>query len=151
MASQVRGELIELSTYAWQRFLQRMAGLTAEELAWEPTEDPKLSLHWRLEHIADTLSEPRTASWLGLSVPDAFPLGPPDPALNACRAAHEIWLGRLHQVSDEELAEPVGAAAGAYAEASRLSFVLHILDEVIHHTAEAALLRDLYASRTYHG
>jgi hypothetical protein len=34
---------------------------------------------------------------------------------------------------------------GYFADATRRSFVLHIADELIHHTAEAALLRDLFA------
>ena len=36
-------------------------------------------------------------------------------------------------------------AAGYFAGATGRSFVLHIADELIHHTAEAALLRDLFA------
>lgn len=39
-----------------------------------------------------------------------------------------------------------GKPAGRYGAASRRSFVLHVLDELIHHGAEAALLRDLYAA-----
>jgi len=35
--------------------------------------------------------------------------------------------------------------AGYFAGATVRSFVLHIADELIHHTAEAALLRDLFA------
>ena len=38
-----------------------------------------------------------------------------------------------------------GEAAGYFAGATGRSFVLHIADELIHHTAEAALLRDLFA------
>jgi hypothetical protein len=36
---------------------------------------------------------------------------------------------------------------GFYEGDTRRSFVLHILDELIHHGAEAALLRDLYGHR----
>ena len=71
-------------------------------------------------------------------------LGPPDPALNACRAAYEIWTGQLHALDDADLAAPIGAVGGRYGQGSRFSFALHVLDELIHHTAEAALLRDLY-------
>jgi len=45
---------------------------------------------------------------------------------------------------DRGLAEPVGDLAGHYGDASRNSFALHILDELIHHGAGVALLRDLY-------
>ncbi len=49
-----------------------------------------------------------------------------------------------------DLTAAIGPAAGPYGSATRRSFVLRIADELIHHGAEAALLRDLYASRTCH-
>ena len=48
-------------------------------------------------------------------------------------------------LDDEALNTPLGEAAGYFADATGRSFVLHIADELIHHTAEAALLRDLFA------
>jgi hypothetical protein len=56
--------------------------------------------------------------------------------------------GALAGCTDESLAAPIGPSAGFYADGSRRSFALHILDELIHHGAEAALLRDLYAHRS---
>ena len=50
-------------------------------------------------------------------------------------------------LDDEALNTPLGEVAGYFADATGRSFVLHIADELIHHTAEAALLRDLFASR----
>jgi hypothetical protein len=148
MTNDTHADLIELSDHVFQRFLTRMAGLTEVELAWQPTSDPDLSLRWRLAHLADLLSEERNGPWLGLpSAPTAFALAPPDPALNAVRAAYEIWSGRLHACTDASLGEPIGEVAGRYGEGTRRSFVLHVLDELVHHTAEAALLRDLYAHR----
>jgi len=38
----------------------------------------------------------------------------------------------------------MGAVAGPYACSDRVAFVVHIMDELIHHGAEVALLRDLY-------
>ena len=38
----------------------------------------------------------------------------------------------------------VGPVGGFYADATRVGFVLHEIDELIHHGAEIALLRDLY-------
>jgi hypothetical protein len=43
--------------------------------------------------------------------------------------------------------EPIGAVAGPYGNHARSSFALHIADELIHHGAETALVRDLYAGR----
>ena len=45
------------------------------------------------------------------------------------------------------LAEPCGPAEGPWAERPRAELVLHINRELIHHGAEIALLRDLYAHR----
>ena len=49
--------------------------------------------------------------------------------------------------TEESLAQPIGSRAGFYSGDTRRSFVLHILDELIHHGAEAALLRDLYGHK----
>ena len=51
----------------------------------------------------------------------------------------------MRGLDDDGLAEPVGPAEGPYAEAPCAALVLHIHREVIHHGAEIALLRDLYA------
>ena len=54
----------------------------------------------------------------------------------------------MASLDDETLNAPLGEAAGYFADATGRSFVLHIADELaIHHTAEAALLRDLFAGR----
>ncbi|MEO5841735.1 MAG: hypothetical protein ABIQ73_16665 [Acidimicrobiales bacterium] len=46
---------------------------------------------------------------------------------------------------------PMGPAAGAYASWDRVEFVAHIMDELIHHGAEIAMLRDLYRVRAISG
>ena len=59
--------------------------------------------------------------------------------------AHDRWDAHLGLVTEESLAEPVGRVAGPeYAERTRAAYVLHMLDEFIHHGAEIALLRDLW-------
>jgi hypothetical protein len=45
------------------------------------------------------------------------------------------------------LDRPIGAAEGAWADRTMAELVLHINREVIHHGAEIACLRDLYAHR----
>jgi hypothetical protein len=59
-----------------------------------------------------------------------------------------VWHKLLTSCTDELLDQPIGPRAGFYANDTRRSFVLHILDELIHHGAEAALLRDLYGHRS---
>jgi hypothetical protein len=52
--------------------------------------------------------------------------------------------GDLMDMTDAALWEPIGPLGGPFSESTRVAWVLHILDEVIHHGAEIALLRDLY-------
>jgi hypothetical protein len=54
----------------------------------------------------------------------------------------------VQQLSTEDLAKPIGPAEGPWADKPMLDLVLHINREVIHHGAEIALLRDLYANTT---
>jgi hypothetical protein len=162
-------DLLETSDYVWQRHRDRMTGLTDDEYGWEPVpncrtvratgdgtfrsdgpagkRDPRVftTLSWRLAHLADLLAEERNAVWLG--VPTRPPLPPGDAGTAAAAtdrgdAAYASWRAVLAAATD--LAAPIGPAAGPYGDAARRTLVLHILDELIHHSAEAALLRDLY-------
>ena len=66
-------------------------------------------------------------------------------ALALLERAHDRWDAHLDLVTEEALAEPIGRVAGPeYADRSRAAYVLHMLDEYIHHGAEIALLRDLW-------
>jgi hypothetical protein len=175
VAASARDDLIDLSGYTWQRLRDRMAGLTDDEYLWEPVpgcltvrraddgtyrsdgpqgpdEPPRFStLAWRLSHIAAFLREDRNGPWLGRPVPDLpGPHGDPGSAADALAAldtAYGAWSTVLAGTTEESLAEPIGHVGGPYAGATRRSFVLHVVDELIHHGAEAALLRDLYRSR----
>jgi uncharacterized damage-inducible protein DinB len=174
MAHTCHDDLVELSDWAWHRLEQRMAGLTDEEYLWEPVPGCRTvrrgldgtyrsdgpappgdsrrftTLAWRLCHIADLLREERNGPWLGRAAPPPREQ-PGDPgtaagALTELAAAHDCWRTILTATTEESLGEPIGPRAGHYADATRRSFVLHVLDELIHHSAEAALMRDLYAA-----
>jgi hypothetical protein len=60
------------------------------------------------------------------------------------RGSYDVWRRVLDSTTDEGLAEPIGEAGGALADSTRRAYGLHVLDELIHHGAEVALLRDLY-------
>jgi hypothetical protein len=146
-----QSDLVELFDYAYGRLIDRMAGLGDDEWNWSATPDKRVGLRWRLHHLAEMLAEPRNAVWLGRpsdgvpSIPQSADLGQATEALRIVQQAFSWWRGQLELVSD--LAAPIGAVAGPYGDATRRSFVLHIADEFIHHSAEAALLRDLWAAR----
>ena len=59
----------------------------------------------------------------------------------------ERWLDVLRSVDDERMQQPCGPAEGPWGDRPFADLVLHINREVIHHLAEVALLRDLWAHR----
>lgn len=169
-----RDDLIELSGYAWQRFRRRMDGLTDAEYLWEPvpscrtvrpgpdgtyrsdgparTGDSRAftTLAWRLCHIVDLLREDRCGPWLDQPPPPARSrLGDAATArdvLSDLDESYACWHKLLLGTTEASLDEAIGSVAGLYGKATRRGFVLHILDELIHHGAEAAMLRDLYSA-----
>ncbi|GAA1816194.1 DinB family protein [Luedemannella flava] len=170
-----RDDLIQLSDYAGGRLRQRLAGLTDEEYSWEPVPncrtvrptgdgrfrsdgprtdqaDPRAftTVSWRLAHIIDLLTADRVAGWLAvtnvLTWPDVGDPGTAADALDALDLALAHWRTVLEATTEESLATTLGPVAGPYADATRRGFVLHILDELIHHGAEVALMRDLHAA-----
>jgi hypothetical protein len=145
-----RDDIIDLFDFVWERFRDRMAGLGDDEWRWQPTRDDRISLRWRLQHIAEFLREERNGPWLG-AIPELDEGRPAATgsavALADVDDAFTQWRGHLASVSDESLSQPIGSVGGPYGEDTRRSFALHIADELIHHAAEAALLRDLYAAR----
>lgn len=123
-----------------------MDGLDDREWRWQPIPDDRLTLAWRLRHIADLLSEERNGPWLGVPAerPKRLPHSTAQDALADIETGHDHLMTLLATATDVSLAEPIGPPAGIYGAATRFSFGLHLLDEFIHHTAECALLRDLY-------
>jgi hypothetical protein len=143
-----RDDLVDMLDFVWARFRGRMSGLGDDEWSWCPSVDDRISLRWRLEHVDHLLTEPRNWTWLGTTPPAAAGTGERSTsgeALAGLTEAFYAWRALLAD-SNVDLAAPIGAPAGIYGQATRRSFVLHVVDELIHHTAEAALLRDLYAS-----
>jgi uncharacterized damage-inducible protein DinB len=160
--------LLALSDKANDRLWHRLEGLTDEELMWEPvagswsvrsdggearfdfgvmpSTPPVTTIAWRLAHIVDLLKEDRCALLLGLA-PDAnvaelWLTTSSAEALEFLARAQRTWRGYLASTDPDALGGPV--EGGRWPD--RQSFVLHILDELIHHGAEIGVLRDLYAA-----
>ena len=160
------GDLVRLSDKAYDRLRARLAGLTDDELRWEAapvawnvrddaTWDfglasaataPVPTIAWRLVHIVDLLTEDRCAHNLGLDDPEptAFRIAiTATDALDDLDGAFAVWRRTLGRADGTALGEP---CANPYWP-DRLMFAFHIIDELIHHAAEVALLRDLYAAK----
>jgi hypothetical protein len=118
-----------------------------------PDPEPFTTIAWRLWHLIDMYGENRAPNWLDVPK-QGHPIGMDDPkgappanaanALALLARAHDRWEAHLAIVTEEGLAAPLGPIAGDYAERSRASYVLHMLDEFIHHGSEISLLRDLW-------
>ena len=169
-------ELLDVVAQAYDvRLKPRLEGLTDEEYFWEPVPDcwtvhrsadgtfrgdwgfifdeipPFTTIAWRMGHLIDCYGNRRAAIWCGLDQqPNPLEGGMPGTAADALRMlqeAHDIFVGYINAVSDDELWEKIGPVAGIYAEHTKLSFFVHEIDEVIHHGAEIALMRDLYRAQ----
>jgi hypothetical protein len=118
-----------------------------------PEPAPFTTIAWRLWHLIDMYGENRAPRWLDVP-PQGEPIGLDDPhgapprtaadALALLERAHDRWDAHLALVTDESLREKVGPVGGGYADRTRAKYVLHMLDEFIHHGAEISLLRDLW-------
>jgi hypothetical protein len=116
----------------------------------QPEPAPVTTIAWRLGHVIVGVLGMRTASHFD---------GPPmdyDSFRYAATAAEALaqlddgyarWTAGVASLDADGLAAPCGPAEGVYADKSMAALILHIHREVIHHGAEIALLRDLYAQR----
>jgi hypothetical protein len=69
-------------------------------------------------------------------------------ALQQLDDAYANWITGVRALSDDDLNQPCGPAEGPYADYPLIALILHINREAIHHGAEIACIRDLYAHTT---
>lgn len=162
-------QLADQLDWHWSNALRpRLDGLTDDEYFWEPVAEcwtvhedgsidfgypppqpePVTTIAWRLAHVIVGVFAMRNHSHFG---------GPPADyqswpyALDAAAALRQLddayagWVAGVRGLSPAALSEPVGPAEGPWASHTMAELVLHINREVIHHGAEIACLRDLYA------
>jgi len=170
-----KDDLITLSDYVFGRTRTRLAGLTDPEYFWEPVAgcwsvrlrqddvavvdwephpeaSPITTIAWRLWHLVFNYGQGRNEQWLlgsddGEGDRRCAPRPTAAAALVALDEANDWWAGVLSQLKEDDLSAPLGPGAGPYADNSKASYVLHQLDEMIHHGAELGVLRDLYTAR----
>ncbi len=116
----------------------------------EPVPAPVTTIAWRLAHVIVGVLGARVHSHFGGPEADYLTFGyaaTADEALAQLDSAYAGWVAGVRSWGAPELAEPCGPAEGPWAEHPRAELVTHINREVIHHGAEIALLRDLFAHR----
>ena len=167
----------QLSCHWDHQVRPRLDGLTDEEYLWEPVPGawnlhpatattpttidfsypepepaPVTTIAWRLAHVIVGVLAVRNAGHFGRAPTDYETFPYTDTAAGALAQLDEeyaAWSAGVAALGDERLQHPVGEVEGPWAEASYATLVLHINREVIHHLAEVALLRDLFAH--HHG
>ena len=116
----------------------------------EPYPAPVTTIAWRLGHILVGVLGTRNASHFGGPAVDYesfdYP-GTADGALALLDEYYARWIDGVGSLGELGLEKPCGAAEGRFADRSMGALVLHINREMIHHLAEVALLRDLFAHR----
>ncbi|MEU0495199.1 DinB family protein [Mycobacterium sp. NPDC006124] len=168
----IAAHLAEQLDWHWtQQLRPRLDGLTDDEYLWQPVPncwtvhpdggvdfaptppqpEPVTTIAWRLAHVIVGVLAVRAHSHFG---------GPPasyetwNYATTAGDALHQLddayasWSAGVQALGAADLERPIGPAEGPWAQKPMLDLVLHINREVIHHGAEIALLRDLYAHTT---
>lgn len=116
----------------------------------EPQPAPVTTIAWRLAHIIVGVLAMRNAGHFGREATDyeAFEYaGTAKEALAQLDEEYASWIRGVRGLDTSGLERPCGPSEGPWGDRSMGSLVLHINRELIHHGAEIALLRDLYAHR----
>lgn len=111
-----------------------------------PVPAPVTTISWRIGHLLVGVLGMRIASHFGGPAMDYMSYDYPahaDDALARLDEMEAAWVAGVRSLSADELAAPCGE--DGFETASMAGLILHIHREIIHHGAEVALLRDLYA------
>ncbi|WP_432560565.1 DinB family protein [Granulicoccus sp. GXG6511] len=129
------------------------AGAGDFEIDWEmpePSPSPVTTIAWRLGHVIVGVLAMRNAGHFGGPETDYFQweyAGTAREALEQLDTEYAAWIAGVRSLGEDGLAAPCGEAEGPWSDEPMITLVLHINRELIHHGAEIALLRDLYAHR----
>jgi len=116
----------------------------------EPEPAPVTTIAWRIGHLLVGVFGARVASHFGGEPVEYdsydYP-GRADGALTELDRLYAAWTDGVRSLGATGLVRQCGPAEGPFAEHPMAELVLHINREVLHHGAEVALLRDLFAHR----
>ncbi|WP_426593572.1 DinB family protein [Cellulomonas sp. McL0617] len=113
-----------------------------------PSPPPFTTIAWRLSHLTEGLAlrADHSVGTHALTPEEVEPQGTAAPAVDALRAATAAWRDVLERVTDDDL-DTVGYSTfphGSDPEDPFVDVVWWVNQELLHHGAEIALLRDLY-------
>lgn len=116
----------------------------------EPTPAPVTTVSWRIAHLVVGVLGGRVAVHFGgppIGYDSHVYAGSAAEALDQLDRGHAAWIAGVRELGEAGLAQHCGPTEGPFADRAMATLVLHVHREVIHHGAEIALLRDLYANR----
>ena len=159
---------------AWNPLLERLDDISDDEYTWataancwtsradstgnmvadwadpDPLPAPVTTIAWRCWHIAvdclDSYSS-RLFGATGTGLGGRNWVRTAEDAQSMLAAAWKVFRSGVVGWGDDELWSLLGQTWGPFANHTNLDLALHAQREVIHHGAEMALLRDLYAAR----
>jgi len=167
--SGLTNKLADQLDWHWTNQLRpRLDDLTDEEYFWQPVGDcwtvhpdgaidytfpapqpaPFTTIAWRLAHVIVGVFAMRNHSHFAGPPADyeSWPYATDArTAVAQLDDAYKNWIAGVHGLAEADLARPIGPKEGPWAEHSMLELILHINREAIHHGAEIACIRDLYA------
>ena len=173
--SELTTQLADHLDYHWTSQLRpRLDGLSDAEYFWQPVPNcwtvhpdgaidftypspepaPFTTIAWRLAHVIVGVFAMRNHSHFGGPPADYESWGyatDAKTALTQLDDAYKNWIAGVHGLTDHDLARPIGPKEGPWAEHSMAELILHINREAIHHGAEIACIRDLYAHTNREG
>ena len=117
----------------------------------EPEPPPVTTIAWRVGHLVVGVFGARAAAHFGGPPADYQTwtyAGTAAAALAQLDDGYARWVEGVRGLGEDGLARLCGPAEGPFADEPLAALVIHIHREAIHHGAEIALLRDLYAHRT---
>ena len=164
--------LLDQITFLWDFvFIPRLEGIPDDEYRWEPVDgcwsvrpvaagqwvqdgigvpDPEpppfTTIAWRMAHITTIFGE-RASNHFGDGSFDPSTLawdGTASTATGLMTAEYQRWGEGVRSLGEDGLFRPCGPAEGPFADNPFRDLVLHINREFCSHSAEVALLRDLY-------
>ena len=168
--SDLAGQLAEQLDIHWTTQLRpRFDGLSDDEYFWRPVPNcwtvhldgsidfehpapqpaPFTTIAWRLAHVIVGVLAMRNHSHFSGPPADYQSWPYATDAATALRQlddAYRTWIAGVRTLDDRGLRKPCGPAEGPYSDYPISALVLHINREMIHHGAEIACIRDLYAN-----
>lgn len=171
-AGRALADFTESLEFVWDRVRSRLDDLGDDEYLWEPvagcwsvrpgtpptvdrvvpdpTPAPVTTIAWRTWHIAVECLDDyahRAFDTKGLDLGDGEWYLTAGEAREALDRAWSSFRDGCASLGDEGLWRSLGPAFGPFADSTYAAMLLHCQDELSHHGAEVALLRDLWAHR----